>query len=75
MIHGGNPSGRSIQYECSIVTAIDVKLVWDQQCINTERVELENLLYKTKEKDLLSSYHYKFISSSYISYKFSVLAS
>ena len=29
MIQGGNPKCRSIQYECSILTIIDVLLIWD----------------------------------------------
>ena len=29
MIQRGNPRSGSIQYECSKLTVIDVKLIWD----------------------------------------------
>ena len=35
MIQGGNQRSRSIQYECSILTAIDVLLIGDLRYINS----------------------------------------
>ena len=64
MIRGRNPRGSSIKYECSIVTAIDVWLIYEYRYTNTQRVELENFYIKIKEKKSLSRYHYKFISGS-----------
>ena len=29
MIQRGNPRSMTIQYECSVLTAIDVKLIWE----------------------------------------------